>query len=220
MGVGLGFSVAGGVDQNKPVTVRKYPLSCEKYLHCKCIIFSLFICLWMSSSQVHKVFHSGVAAQEGSIREGDQVLSINGTSLCDCVHWEALRILRRAKTRNMGVVVLRRGGISSAKGREQRNNPGPTQTQFTETGQRSYFTWALKDIIPKSAAFKVCFPAFLLSQVSVCVCVWRRTAGIWASACREVLGPVWRTVHSQCRRSSRVRTEAQYLRSPQRNAEI
>lgn len=104
VGVGLGFSVAGGVDQNKPVTV-------------------------------HKVFPAGVAAQEGSIREGDQVLSINGTSLCGYVHWEALRVLRRAKTRDLGVVVLRRGGISSGcKG--QTNHPGSTQTQFAETGQR------------------------------------------------------------------------------------
>ncbi|XP_051261888.1 uncharacterized protein si:dkey-92i15.4 [Dicentrarchus labrax] len=106
VGVGLGFSVAGGVDQSKPVTV-------------------------------HKVFHSGVAAQEGSIREGDQVLSINGTALCDYAHWEALRVLRRAKTRDLGVVVLRRGGISGAcKGGAQTNNSGPTQTQVTETGQR------------------------------------------------------------------------------------
>ncbi|TKS82070.1 Pro-interleukin-16 Interleukin-16 [Collichthys lucidus] len=106
MGVGLGFSVAGGVDQNKPVTV-------------------------------HKVFHSGVAAQEGSIREGDQVLSINGTSLCGFVHWEALRVLRRAKARELGVVVLRRGGISSiCKGGAQANNAGPTQTQQTVSGQR------------------------------------------------------------------------------------
>lgn len=89
----------------------------------------------MSSSQVHKVFHSGVAAQEGSIREGDQVLSINGTSLCGFVHWEALRVLRRAKARELGVVVLRRGGISSAcKGGAQANNAGPTQTQ--QTGER------------------------------------------------------------------------------------
>ncbi|XP_068591418.1 uncharacterized protein si:dkey-92i15.4 [Cebidichthys violaceus] len=105
MGVGLGFSVAGGVDQNKPVTV-------------------------------HKVFHLGVAAQEGSIREGDQVLSINGTALCGYAHWEALRVLRRAKTREMGVVVLRRGGVSSVcKGGEQTINQGQTQTQCTETGQ-------------------------------------------------------------------------------------
>ncbi|XP_029308291.1 uncharacterized protein LOC115021779 [Cottoperca gobio] len=105
MGVGLGFSVAGGVDQNKPVTV-------------------------------HKVFHSGVAAQEGSIREGDQVLSINGTALRGYAHWEALRVLRRAKTREMGVVVLRRGEISSVRKRGGRtNNEGPTQTPLTETGQ-------------------------------------------------------------------------------------
>lgn len=82
------------------------------------------------------MFHSGVAAQEGSIREGDQVLSINGTALCGYSHWEALRVLRRAKTRELGVVVLKRLGISSVcKGGAHTNNPGPIQTQFTETGE-------------------------------------------------------------------------------------
>nr|XP_046256242.1 uncharacterized protein si:dkey-92i15.4 [Scatophagus argus]XP_046256243.1 uncharacterized protein si:dkey-92i15.4 [Scatophagus argus] len=105
VGAGLGFSLAGGVDQNKPVTV-------------------------------HKVFPSGVAAQEGSIQEGDQVLSINGTSLCGYVHWEALRVLRRAKARDLSVVVLRKGGVcTTCKGGTQTNNPGPTQTEFSETGQ-------------------------------------------------------------------------------------
>lgn len=97
MGVGLGFSLAGGIDQNKPITV-------------------------------HKVFHSGVAAQEGSIREGDQVLSINGTALCGYAHWEALRVLRRAKAREMGVVVLRREESSGVcKGGAQTNNQESTQ---------------------------------------------------------------------------------------------
>lgn len=83
------------------------------------------------------MFHSGVAAQEGSIREGDQVLSINGTSLCDFVHCEALRALKRAKSRDLGVVVLRRGGTSSGrKGERQTGKPGPSQTPFTETGER------------------------------------------------------------------------------------
>ncbi|KAM8870396.1 aquaporin-10a isoform 1-T5 [Spinachia spinachia] len=105
VGVGLGFSVAGGVDQNKPVTI-------------------------------HKVFPSGVAAQEGSVREGDQVLSINGSALCGCTHWEALRVLRRAKAREMGVVVFRRGGTSGVcRRRAERNNPQQTQTLFNETGQ-------------------------------------------------------------------------------------
>ncbi|KAF3691941.1 Pro-interleukin-16 Interleukin-16 [Channa argus] len=105
VGAGLGFSVAGGVDQNKPVTV-------------------------------HKVFHSGVAAQEGSISEGDQVLSINGTALCGYAHREALGVLRRAKSREMGVVVLRKGDvIGPSKSGIQRNNQGPTQTLFTKSGQ-------------------------------------------------------------------------------------
>lgn len=91
------------------------------------------------------MFHSGVAAQEGSIREGDQVLSINGTALCGYAHWEALRVLRRAKTRDLGVVVLRRGGISNVcKRGAQTNNQGPTQTQVTETGENSHFTRVLK----------------------------------------------------------------------------
>lgn len=88
-------------------------------------------------TQVHKVFHSGVAAQEGTIREGDQVLSINGTALCGCAHWEALRVLRRAKSRDMVVVVLRRGVVNGAsKMGVQGNKQGPTQLQFIETGEK------------------------------------------------------------------------------------
>lgn len=146
VGVGLGFSLAGGVDQNKPVTVRgKHSRILLKHTVSKCFVLSLFTCLLMSSSQVHKVFHSGVAAQEGSIREGDQVLSINGTSLCGYIHWEALRVLRRAKCRDLGVVVLRRGGISSAcKGGAQTNGPGPTQAEATETGKKPYLNTYFK----------------------------------------------------------------------------
>ncbi|KAJ8383816.1 hypothetical protein AAFF_G00215030 [Aldrovandia affinis] len=84
VGCGLGFTVAGGVDQNKPITV-------------------------------HKVFPFGLASQEGSIREGDQVLSINGTALKTSAHWEALRTLRRARTRGMAVVVLQKGGVAETQ---------------------------------------------------------------------------------------------------------
>ncbi len=118
------------------------------------------------------MFPSGVAAQEGSIREGDQVLSINGTALCGYAHWEALRALRRAKTRELGVVVLRRGGISSVcKGGALTNNSEPTQTQFTETGENfAYETTLFLNL----QQFKVrdcncVFLLVLLSQVSVCV---------------------------------------------------
>ncbi|XP_038146172.1 uncharacterized protein si:dkey-92i15.4 [Cyprinodon tularosa] len=105
VGVGLGFSLAGGVDQNKPITVRK-------------------------------VFNSGVAAQEGSIREGDRVLSINGTALSETGHWQAVKILRKAKDREMAVVVLRKGDLSGGSKLEvQGNNEMATTTQY-ETGQR------------------------------------------------------------------------------------
>ncbi|KAB5587113.1 hypothetical protein PHYPO_G00009180 [Pangasianodon hypophthalmus] len=80
-GSGLGFTVAGGVDQNKPVTV-------------------------------HKVLRNGIAAQEGSIHVGDQVLSINGTSLHNSTHKEALYTMRKARGRPMAVVVIRRGDVT------------------------------------------------------------------------------------------------------------
>ncbi|XP_038848752.1 uncharacterized protein LOC120047299 [Salvelinus namaycush] len=106
VGVGLGFTMAGGVDQNKPVIV-------------------------------HKVFPAGVAAKEGSIQEGDKVLSINGTALCGSSHWEVLRTLRRARTQGMGVVVLRRGGVTDPrKGGTVTDSRGGTQTEPANTGQR------------------------------------------------------------------------------------
>ncbi|XP_067093412.1 uncharacterized protein si:dkey-92i15.4 [Osmerus mordax] len=114
VGIGLGFTVAGGEDQNKPVTV-------------------------------HRVFSSGVAAQEGSIREGDLVLSINGTSLSGSTHWQALRTLRKARTLGMGVVVLRRcvaskpvKGVTGAdmQGRKQTPPTNTGETPPTNTGQR------------------------------------------------------------------------------------
>eukprot|EP00063_Salmo_salar_P032592 XP_014007427.1 PREDICTED: aquaporin-3-like isoform X2 [Salmo salar] len=98
--------MAGGVDQNKPVTV-------------------------------HKVFPAGVAAKEGSIQEGDKVLSINGTALCGSSHWEVLRTLRRARTQGMGVVVLRRGEVTDPrKGGTVTDSRGGTQTEPANTGQR------------------------------------------------------------------------------------
>ncbi|RVE62706.1 hypothetical protein OJAV_G00159650 [Oryzias javanicus] len=104
VGVGLGFSLAGGVDQNKPVTV-------------------------------HKVFPSGVAAQQGTITEGDMVLSINGSSFRQSTHREALDVLKKAKSRSMGVVVLRRDDISVAAAIVAPEvNEDATQAQY-ETGQ-------------------------------------------------------------------------------------
>lgn len=152
-------------------------------------MLSLFTHVSMPSPQVHKIFPSGVAAQEGSIKAGDPVLSINGSSLSDLVHWEVLRVLRRAKARETGVVVLRKGGISGAcEGAAQSNSPQPEQTQFTDSGLSSYSSQYLIDNIESQhlKGTNDVFVFFLLSQVSVFVCVWRRWTGIWASAWREV----------------------------------
>lgn len=47
LGVGLGFSLAGGKDQNKPVTVSKY--ICLKNISCDGIVVSLLMHLWIFS---------------------------------------------------------------------------------------------------------------------------------------------------------------------------
>uniref|UniRef100_A0A3P9KM38 PDZ domain-containing protein n=1 Tax=Oryzias latipes TaxID=8090 RepID=A0A3P9KM38_ORYLA len=105
VGVGLGFSLAGGVDQNKPVTV-------------------------------HKVFPSGVAAQEGTITEGDKVLSVNGTAFRQSTHREALDVLKKAKSRSMAVVVLQRDDVSIASKKVALEiNEDVAQAQ-PETGQQ------------------------------------------------------------------------------------
>ncbi|XP_030398377.1 pro-interleukin-16-like isoform X1 [Gopherus evgoodei] len=79
-GAGLGFSLAGGSDQHKKVTI-------------------------------HRVFAGGLAAQEGTIQPGDEVVSINGHSLAGCSHGEALQTLHRARTARQAIVVLRKGGV-------------------------------------------------------------------------------------------------------------
>ncbi|KAM7138490.1 uncharacterized protein RBU57_016719 [Macrochelys suwanniensis] len=60
---------------------------------------------------IHRVFASGLAAQEGTIQPGDEVLSINGHSLTGCSHGEALRTLHRARPARQAIVVLRKGGV-------------------------------------------------------------------------------------------------------------
>ncbi|XP_069867608.1 pro-interleukin-16 [Dipodomys merriami] len=76
-GVGLGFSLAGGVDlENKVITV-------------------------------HRVFPGGLAAREGTIRKDDEVLSINGKSLKEATHSDALAVLRQARDPRQAVIVTR-----------------------------------------------------------------------------------------------------------------
>ncbi|XP_059499037.1 pro-interleukin-16-like isoform X2 [Stegostoma tigrinum] len=60
------------------------------------------------SIQVHKVFPNGLAAQEGTIERGDEVLSINGNLLKDISHSEALSHLHKVRPSKQAIVVIRK----------------------------------------------------------------------------------------------------------------
>uniref|UniRef100_UPI00398E4EA2 pro-interleukin-16-like n=1 Tax=Pristiophorus japonicus TaxID=55135 RepID=UPI00398E4EA2 len=77
-GAGLGFSIAGGVDHENKMVTA------------------------------HKVFPNGLAAQEGTIQQGDEILSINGNCLKWVTHSEALGFLHRARPATQAIVVARR----------------------------------------------------------------------------------------------------------------
>ncbi|XP_067888170.1 PDZ domain-containing protein 2 isoform X2 [Heterodontus francisci] len=78
-GAGLGFSVAGGVDQeHKSVTI-------------------------------HRIFLRGVAAQEGTIQRGDYILSINGISVIGTTHGDALNALHQARLPKQAIIVIKKG---------------------------------------------------------------------------------------------------------------
>ncbi|XP_041037554.1 pro-interleukin-16-like [Carcharodon carcharias] len=77
-GAGLGFSIAGGVDHENKMVTA------------------------------HKVFPNGLAAQEGTIKQGDEILSINGNSLKGVTHSEALSLLHKARPPRQAIVVIRK----------------------------------------------------------------------------------------------------------------
>lgn len=52
------------------------------------------------------MFSSGLAAQEGTIQKGDEVLSINGQRLRGLTHAEATAALRQTRNLMLAVVVV------------------------------------------------------------------------------------------------------------------
>ncbi|KAL1007495.1 hypothetical protein UPYG_G00087550 [Umbra pygmaea] len=86
-GAGLGFSIAGGVD------------------------------LESKAATVHRVFPNGLAAQEGTVEKGDEVLSINGQTLRGVTHADATAALRQARNMRLAVVVV-------SKAREEEGDVG------------------------------------------------------------------------------------------------
>ncbi|XP_068586919.1 pro-interleukin-16 [Cebidichthys violaceus] len=96
-GAGLGFSIAGGSD------------------------------LESKAPTVHRVFPSGLAAQEGTIEKGDEVLSINGQTLRSVTHADATAALRQARCLKQAVVVVckraEEEGREGGSCRSQETNP-------------------------------------------------------------------------------------------------
>ncbi|XP_070689069.1 pro-interleukin-16 [Pempheris klunzingeri] len=87
-GAGLGFSIAGGSD------------------------------LESKAPTVHRVFPSGLAAQEGTIQKGDEVMSINGQTLRGLTHADATAALRQARSLELAVVVICKRAEEEGEGRE------------------------------------------------------------------------------------------------------
>ncbi|KAM6942748.1 pro-interleukin-16 [Xenentodon cancila] len=106
-GAGLGFSIAGGCD------------------------------LENKAPTVHKVFPSGLAAQEGTIQKGDQVLSINGQTLHGVTHTEATTALRQTRSLKLAVVVVcRRSPLEPSDGwggRAEDSSPAGEEQEATVT---------------------------------------------------------------------------------------
>ncbi|XP_061563823.1 pro-interleukin-16-like [Cololabis saira] len=79
--------------------------------------------------KVHKVFPSGLAAQQGTIQKGDQVLSINGQTLHGVTHAEATAALRQTRGLKLAVVVVCRGAPQ-----ESREGRGPAAEDSSPAG--------------------------------------------------------------------------------------
>uniref|UniRef100_A0A4W5KMU1 Pro-interleukin-16 n=1 Tax=Hucho hucho TaxID=62062 RepID=A0A4W5KMU1_9TELE len=101
-GAGLGFSIAGGIDLESKATT------------------------------VHRVFPHGLAAQEGTVEKGDEVLSINGQTLRGATHADATATLRQARTMRLAVVVVSKG--REGGGGEGNKDGGAMMTVELETG--------------------------------------------------------------------------------------
>ncbi|XP_067301108.1 pro-interleukin-16 isoform X1 [Pseudorasbora parva] len=103
-GAGLGFSIAGGIDLENKATT------------------------------VHRVFPSGLAAQEGTIERGDEVLSINGQTLKNVTHSDATAILRQARTMKQAVVVVSKNTDAEGKGGANANESSSSGAESSVTG--------------------------------------------------------------------------------------
>ncbi|KAM6157438.1 PDZ domain-containing protein 2 [Erethizon dorsatum] len=78
-GSGLGFSVVGGIDVD------------------------------LKSVMIHRVFSQGMASQEGTVSQGDFLLSVNGASLASLAQGDVLKVLHQAQLHKQVLMVIKKG---------------------------------------------------------------------------------------------------------------
>lgn len=76
-GTGLGISIQGGADNSRPIVIRYYLLS-------------------GCNSEFSKIFPGMAAALTNQLYVGDVILAVNGESLVNAKHDEAVRALKRS----------------------------------------------------------------------------------------------------------------------------
>lgn len=79
------------------------------------------------------MFSSGLAAQEGTIQKGDEVLSINGQRLRGVTHAEATAALRQTRGLLLAVVVV--GKKDEAEGAKEGSRTEESGSTGEEVGQ-------------------------------------------------------------------------------------
>ncbi|XP_034728300.1 PDZ domain-containing protein 2 isoform X3 [Etheostoma cragini] len=119
-GSGLGFSIAGGVD------------------------------LEQKAITVHRVFTKGAASLEGTIQRGDNILSINGTSLGGKTHGEAVSCLHQARLSKQALVVIWRDKDSGPSVSNMSDSVGRPM-RICSARQKSKEAGAVVDVGPDGA---------------------------------------------------------------------
>lgn len=78
------------------------------------------------------MFSSGLAAQEGTIQKGDEVLSINGQSLRGLTHADATAALRQTRHLMLAVVVVgKQAEAEGAKDGSRMDESGSTGKSYS-----------------------------------------------------------------------------------------
>lgn len=102
--------------------------------------------------QVHKIFPQGLAALEGTIEKGDEVLSINGQTLKNVKHSDATAALRQARELKQAVVVV-------CKNKEAESSIDASTTEASSSiGTEQSFTGTIQLHIINCSVYRSFFP--------------------------------------------------------------